>query len=213
MAMSNAFHRVSLEALAALAVCIGLSGLSSCSSTDEAPGGGRVEHPVDLGPKRVTAPSASSPSAASASPLESASPQSSATEAPSEPTISSLDKAIRDDCPTRAWSKNVPKRVCSKHEQCGDGFCDRGRCAAIWTCGFPYGRLCEGDTTCGTPLLCINGRCSSCVSDSECKSYPDNQNPKCVPDPTMPGVVICHGYTPHTMMGTATPWTPPPPPK
>jgi hypothetical protein len=25
------------------------------------------------------------------------------------------------------------KRGCKKDDECGDGFCDRGRCAAIWT--------------------------------------------------------------------------------
>ena len=55
-------------------------------------------------------------------------------------TLSPLAKAMMDDCPARAWSKTVPKRRCAKDDQCGDGFCDRGRCAPFWTCTEDYGR-------------------------------------------------------------------------
>lgn len=216
MAMIRNIRLVLLKALTPFTLCTGISWLLACSSTDEAPGGGRVEHPVEPGPKALSAASVASPASTSATPLPSSlgssSPSALATELPVEPTMSPLDKAILEDCPERVWSKNVPKRGCTKDEQCGDGFCDRGHCAPIWTCTGAYGKRCEEDARCGTSFLCINGRCSSCVSDAECKSYPNNQNPKCVPEPTMPGVQICHGITPRAM-GSSAPWTPPPPSK
>jgi hypothetical protein len=63
----------------------------------------------------------------------------------------------------------VPNRACTKDEQCGDGFCDRGRCAPMSTRS-PYGRRCEVLPTihqCGV-YLCLDGRCRSCVSVAEC---------------------------------------------
>lgn len=200
--MSLPHFRLSLNISAGLTVFIGLSWLLSCSSIDEAPGGGHIEHPVDPVSRKAAASPVPSPGSAAAptlSSVASAAPPASAIEALSEPQVPSKDKAILDDCPAQPWSKNVPKRACTKDEQCGDGFCDRERCAPLWTCSIPYSKRCEGDAQCGSPFLCINGRCSSCVSDAECKSSPDNQNPKCVPYPTMPGVVVCHGVTPHTM--------------
>lgn len=225
MAMRNPIHRVSLKAPTALAVCIGLSWLLSCSSTDEAPGGGRIEYPTEAHPS-LSAPLASNPRAkvvapsppvmASALPSEDASSRQRTPSEVYEQTtgikLSAADKAIMDDCPPHALSKDVPKRTCTKDEQCGDGFCDRGRCGTIWTCTVDYGQRCEEEQKCGTHYLCMNGRCSSCVSDSECKSYPNNQDPKCVPYPTMPGVVACYGVVPRAM-GSSEPWKPPPPPK
>ncbi|MCK6590454.1 MAG: hypothetical protein L6Q76_23060, partial [Polyangiaceae bacterium] len=46
--------------------------------------------------------------------------------------LNPADKAIMDDCPARAWSKNVPKSRCTKDSECGDGFCDRDHCAPLW---------------------------------------------------------------------------------
>jgi hypothetical protein len=48
-------------------------------------------------------------------------------EPPSGFTLSPIDKAIAQDYPARRWSKNVPERSCTKDDECGDGFCDRGR--------------------------------------------------------------------------------------
>lgn len=186
-------------------LCIGFGWLAACSSVDEAPGGGRIEHPVELGPKIQPSPSALATTLSSSSP-------SSSTSAPSAPLsskrrsiseyfeentglkLSPRDKAIMDDCPDRAWSKNVPKRQCSKDEQCGDGFCDRGRCAAFWTCRGGYGIPCEKDAHCSS-YRCVDGRCRSCVSDAECKWESDHQDPKCIDEPSIPGSRGCVGVT------------------
>ena len=105
-----------------------------------------------------------------------------------------LDKAIAENFPARPWSKNVPDRACTNDNECGDGFCDRGQCAAIWTWTEPYGQkcgtipvyhpeLCSGpwpdhltESKCEWQermrCLCIDGRCRSCASDDECvKKY------------------------------------------
>jgi hypothetical protein len=68
-------------------------------------------------------------------------------------------------------SKNVPDRACSKDGQCGDGLCDRGRCAPLWTEDAEYGQNCKVSSTghlCASGYLCLEGRCRSCVSDAEC---------------------------------------------
>lgn len=80
--------------------------------------------------------------------------------------LSPLDKAIADDFPSKPWSKNVPERACKKDDECGDGFCDRDRCAPIWTWTERYGQRC--DASHGCPGLCLDGRCRSCMSDAEC---------------------------------------------
>lgn len=81
-------------------------------------------------------------------------------------TLSPIDKVIMNECPARAWSKNVPKRRCTSDEQCGDGLCDRGRCAAKWSCS-NYGRPCKESSDCST-RPCIDGRCRSCMSERDC---------------------------------------------
>src|SRR5262245_32043777 len=127
-----------------LAVWIGLGGAASCSSDDQAPGGGRVEHPVEPGPR------AEPGSMNASSPPTSLAPPASAAETPMPPSVdprpslsdrfeqstgiklSPLEKVIAEDCPKRVWSKNVPERRCTKDNECGDGFCDRERCAPLW---------------------------------------------------------------------------------
>jgi hypothetical protein len=146
--------------LAASAV---LTGVASCVSGDEAPAGGRIEHP----PARIPMPLASAEAPQDASP-------------PAEGSFTPLDVAIAHDCGPggfRTWSQNVPDRDCTTDGECGDGFCDRGHCAAIKTCVYRYGQRCingrtapggkaYGQTECiGT---CFEGRCRSCVSDEEC---------------------------------------------
>jgi hypothetical protein len=177
-----------------LAAWLSLAGLSSCVSSDDAPAGGRVEHPDPRisasAPKANLVP----PSAqASATPAPSEHPPSSAdmNESLSGFKRSPLDKAILKDYPSRPWSKNVPKRNCTDDGECGDGFCDRGRCAAIWTWNTTYGQRCENDQWCGD-LPCIDGRCRSCVSVAECKSF-NLQDVECTPDPWVPGSHECHG--------------------
>ena len=176
-----------------LAVAVGLSGLVSCLSSDDASVGGRVEHPDPRipasAPKANLVPSAQ----ASATPAPSEHPPSSADMNGSSSGFkrSPLDKAILEDHPSRPWSKNVPKRNCTDDGECGDGFCDRGRCAAIWTWNATYGQRCENDQWCGD-RPCIDGRCRSCVSVAECKSF-NLQDAECTPDPWVPGSHECHG--------------------
>ena len=112
--------------------------------------------------------------------------------------LSPLEKSIMDDCPERAWSKNVPKRSCATDGQCGDGFCDRGRCAAQWTCNTNYGERCEEDYHCG-PRRCIDGRCRSCTGDTECTSRHrqlDESKFRCIEDDQLPGARWCSDYHP-----------------
>jgi hypothetical protein len=112
---------------------------------------------------------------------------------PSGFTRSPTDKAIAEDKPSRPWSKNVPERRCAKDEECGDGFCDRGRCAAIWTYRERYGQRCEEDEWCGRSL-CIDGRCRSCVSDEECaKTKSWQSDPKCESSDDIPNARECFG--------------------
>jgi hypothetical protein len=161
-----------------LAMRAGLFGSASCSSIDEATGRRRVEHLVSPGTKASPSPANVAPSSppnlapssapAATTPASSPVPEPSA-RAPSvgrplSPSdhferntgivLSPRDKAIMDACPARVWSKKVPARRCTRHDECGDGFCDRGRCAAIWTCDAGSGQRCESDDHCGVFFLC-----------------------------------------------------------
>jgi hypothetical protein len=172
-----------------LAAWVALAGLASCVSSDDAPAGARVEHP-DRGPKAPPPPASaqatSEPSVRPPSPSDVGEP-------PSGFTLSPIDEAIRKDKPSRPWSKNVPKRSCTKDDECGDGFCDRGRCAAIWTYHEQYGQRCEWDRWCGG-YLCIDGRCQSCVSDEECARTESWQSdPKCESVDKIPNARECFG--------------------
>ena len=134
---------------------LGSMAIASCSSVEPVPGGGHVENAGSRTPTPVPSVGAG----------QIASPP--ATVGP----LSPLDWAIRDDCPPRAWSKNVPDRACKEDSECGDGYCDRNHCAAIWTCSEHYGQRCYGPRSersglCDGP--CIEGRCRSCLSDDEC---------------------------------------------
>jgi hypothetical protein len=78
-----------------------------------------------------------------------------APETPAPPAVEEQrPKALAEDAPSRPWSRNVPKRSCKKDDVCGDGFCDRGRCAAIWTYTGQYGRHVTENLV---GLLCIDG--------------------------------------------------------
>lgn len=146
---------------------VSLAGAVSCGSTDEAPLGTRVQHPDPSAPRR----------ASSANEAVDVSPPS-----PEDP-FSALDKAIALDCRegrrlshARPWSQNVPERDCASDGECGDGYCDRGRCAAIWTCGERLGQRCVNGDVAPNPRfsdrcqgICLEGRCRSCVSDEECE--------------------------------------------
>jgi len=149
---------------------------SGCSSGDEPSVGGRVGHPAQPTPSAIQ----------------------SAAALPLPDTFTLLDQVIADECVfrkgggtppdswpqdkpwgdylPRAWSQDVPDRDCTKDSECGDGFCDRGRCAAIWTCHDRYGQHCIDDRvfqgSYPYPIrcngVCLEGRCRSCVSDDEC---------------------------------------------
>jgi hypothetical protein len=143
------------DGLLGLFAVLGIAAMTSCSSGEPAPGGGRVEY---VG-SRTPAPALSSNPGQVASHPAAVGP------------LSPLDWAIRDDCPPRPWSKNVPERPCTKDSECGDGFCDRDHCSAIWTCSERYGQRCYGPRSERSGLcngLCLEGRCRSCLSDEEC---------------------------------------------
>jgi len=111
--------------------------------------------------------------------------------------LSREDKSTLDACPARAWPRNVPKRTCTKDSQCDGGFCDRGRCAAIWTCGVEYGNSCEKQEHCGD-LLCIDGRCRSCVSEAECdwkRGRAGESKVTCRASSSVAGARECRGAT------------------
>lgn len=179
---------------------ISLGVIASCSSNDQATAGGHVEHPVEPVPdaapspmKTPLPPSSVAPPEASAVATSAPSMELSASdrfEKRTGMTLSPLEKAIMDDCPTRAWSKNVPKRRCMKDKDCGDGFCDRGRCAAIWTCYQGYGQRCESDDHCFV-RGCVDGRCRSCALDAECVKQNRDKDAKCRPDAEIPGAREC----------------------
>ncbi len=82
-------------------------------------------------------------------------------------TLTDRDKLILDTCPRRVWSENVPDRACTKDEECGEGFCDRGHCEVLYTCSMGLGKPCTEKRLCHG--VCIDGRCLSCISDEECE--------------------------------------------
>jgi hypothetical protein len=176
---------------------IGLGAAASCSSDDQAPGGGRIEYPGGPGPTKASPPPTSlapSPASAAVSSEPSVDRPPSLSEIYEKNTglkLSPRDKAILDDCPERIWSKNVPQRHCTKDDECGDGFCDRDRCAPFRTCRAVSGTPCEKDDHCAI-RLCIDGRCRSCVSDAECERF-DLQDGKCIADVWVPGARKCYG--------------------
>ena len=90
---------------------LGVAAMASCSSGEPTPGVGHVENAGS----RTPAPALSSRPGQVANHPAAVGP------------LSPLDWAIRDDCPPRPWSKNVPDRPCTKDSECGDGFCDAGR--------------------------------------------------------------------------------------
>lgn len=173
----------------ALAGAVSLTGAASCGSTDEAPLGTRVQHPDPRAPRRTSSAN-DAVNAGSSSPAE---------------PFSALDKVIALDCRevnglsvSRPWSQNVPDRDCASDDECGDGFCDRGRCAAIWTCGERIGQRCVNGEVAPNPRLsdschglCLEGRCRSCVSDEECVKKIGVRDAICNPGKEKNGGRIC----------------------
>lgn len=197
-----------------LVAWLGLASVVSCVSSDDVPGPGRVGSP-DPSSKAPPPPASFSPSPAlvpvSSEPSGHPPSLPNVDKQPAGFTRSPLDKAIAENDPARPWSKNVPKRHCTNDGECGDGFCNRGSCAAIWTSTLTLGQRCGWDVQCGS-LLCIDGRCKSCVSDTECERV-DVQDGKCIPDPWIPDSQRCSGFVGGGVDGTAAPGPPPQRPK
>jgi len=193
----------------------GLAGMAACSSSEEAPGGGRVAHPVTVNPGTSGLPGTAAPPPST---YNAPRPSSAWVTPPPEalrPRVfnsegyardvglkpSPEDKAILDDCPERAWSMYVPKRACTSDNECGDGFCDRDRCAAIWTCRERHGQRCEKDMQCPGEL-CVDGRCRSCASDAECVNRWQTSEVKCTPNRDHTGARTCRTLVMHPRLPT-----------
>ena len=163
--------------LLGLFTVLGIAAIASCSSSNSAPGGNRVEPARSL----------------RTAPISSAAPDQDANLALSVGPLSPLDRAISEMCPPRPLSQNVPERACTKDSECGDGFCNRDHCAAIWTCDQRYGQRCYGpehEKTGWCIGLCIEGRCRSCLSNEECIAE-FGGGAECNPNPTWSGGRRC----------------------
>jgi len=161
--------------LLGLGTTVGLVAIASCSSVEPSSGGGRIEYAGS----QVSAPPSS---AQGPSPTSSVGP------------LSPLDWAIRNDWPPRPWSKNVPNRACTEDSECGDGFCDRDHCAAIWTSSEEYGQRCYGpwnEKSGSCRGLCLEGRCRTCLSDDECVKALGTVHAVCNPYPDRSGGHMC----------------------
>jgi hypothetical protein len=148
-----------------LFVAAGLLGLISCSAAED-----RQRSPVENAPGRHRAGPASAGTEAppASTPTATSSAARNPTTGPKD--ILALPCGARllrfyGDPPRRALSQSVPDRACSEDGECGDGFCDRGRCAPIWEEW--YGQRCTLACQCG-PFLCLEGRCRSCLHHGEC---------------------------------------------
>src|ERR1044072_596631 len=127
MAMRMPMNRTRFRILfVGLVAWVGLGFAVSCSSSDQASGEGRVEHPDPTAkaptPSTHPAPPAE-PTAATSAPAEPSPSVSEMDGQPSGKKLPPLDKAIAEDDPARPWSKNVPTRSCKSDGECGDGFC------------------------------------------------------------------------------------------
>jgi hypothetical protein len=217
LAMTTQTSRMrSLACFLAFATWVSLGIAASCSSDDQATAQGRVEHPVESGrtaapgpakaptPPPTLVPPEASTAVTSAPSVERPLSLSEKFEKRTGMKLSPIEKAIMDECPDHAWSTKVPKRHCAKDSECGDGYCDRGRCAAIWTCGSNYGQRCESDPHCSL-VPCMDGRCRSCASDAECVRVTSDGDAKCWPNPDIPGARRCYGNIAPSVMPQAVP--------
>jgi hypothetical protein len=146
------------------ALWLGLACAASCASGDKPRPGVRIGPPVDTGPSAPLPPPtlAKTPaSAATPAPVCRLPSEAKAFERRTGFTLSPEERTIMDECPPRAWSKNVPQRGCMKDDECGDGFCDQGKCSEIRTCHAQRGHRCETDHHCEGQTACIDGRCRS----------------------------------------------------
>jgi hypothetical protein len=194
------YHVVFSVVLFAGGACI-----ASCISGTQSPEGKKAAdvHDAGLHPNATTSAVIAS-SAASAMTLGAMS----ANAAPRPPSrgrtvtrsigISSSLRARRPSwsriAPDANFRKTSPKRRCTKDDECGDGFCDRGGCAPIWSCHSAYGQQCQANIDCHR-RPCVHGRCRSCVSNAECAPMSEffESELECVPDSTIPGARQCVG--------------------
>jgi len=178
------------HATLALTSCAGILCLVCCSAREDPPGG-RVEHPTvdsevfaSVTTDDPALPTRAPPPSMKETPGSTAPPPSS----PSLPPPFSSLGPPGPILPPEPLSKNVPDRACKNDGQCGDGFCDRGRCAAIWTAYAPYGVRVEelrSNESCDI-YITLEGRCRSCVSDAECTKMMGVDAYCTPPDPKRP---------------------------
>lgn len=178
----NRTHRGTL--FLGLAAWVVLAWLVSCSAAEDVPNG-HVENapgrhrqvPTGSGYPRLSSSTATAAASASIPPTADPRDRQTAPCFTAEPRPTSppfVDEPPSGQAPPggppmppppRALSQNVPDRACRADSECGDGFCDRGRCAPIWE--DRYGQRCAMDCQCG-PYLCLEGRCRSCLRHAEC---------------------------------------------
>jgi hypothetical protein len=183
VAMHNGASRRALFQLFSSSAALMIS--AACSANDAA----LALHAVPPVPPVVT-PSSSALRDAGAD-VEATPPASSA-----DTTYAPFDFTMAHGGPERQFSTNVPDRACTKDEECGDGFCDRGYCAGIWIKGTHYGQRCTKPYHCFG--VCLEGRCRSCLSHAECNATVESKSGMVCTKRDTPlelacGVVEAHG--------------------
>jgi len=175
MQMANPM-RTQMRLFCRLSVGLGLIGVVSCSAVDDGSRGTVESAPGRLQPTLITT------TAASASPQTPAGPQ----DVVAWPCDARPEYRFADR-PSHALSQHVPDRICREDSECGDGFCDRGRCAPIWE--DRYGQRCSMTCQC-QPFLCIEGRCRSCLHHTDCVVHVSAS--VCGKDPLVTSVAIAN---------------------
>ena len=147
-----------------ISIGLGLGSMVSCSAAENGP-----SSPVATAPEMHRAIPASSgaklPNSATPTAVASASAKPPTGPQDVETWPCDVHPYILGASRTHALSHHVPDRACTEESECGDGFCDRGRCAPIWE--EIYGQRCTMACQC-QPFLCIEGRCSSCLRHADC---------------------------------------------